>query len=194
MLTDLFPHDTVGLRPVTRPTLHRLRDGDRLALEITPVAMRIGDAEVRMIAYDGSVPGPTLHVDQGAEIIVEVTNHGDIETTVHWHGVRLDNRFDGVPGDTQAPIGIGETFSYRVRFPDAGFYWYHPHLREDSAQEMGLYGTIVVESSDPNGLSAVRGWREPRGDDTVPASGYVCPMHPEVTASERQLCMESSPS
>ena len=141
-----------------------------------------------------SIPGPTLQVDQGSEITVRVTNSGEVETTVHWHGLRLENRYDGVPHETQEPIPTGGSFTYAVQFPDAGFYWYHPHLREDYAQEMGLYGTIVVENSDPNGLSAVRGWREPRGDDTVPASGYVCPMHPEVTASERQLCMESSPS
>jgi FtsP/CotA-like multicopper oxidase with cupredoxin domain len=108
-----------------------------------------------MIAYNGSIPGPTLHVDQGAEITVVVTNEGDIETTVHWHGLRLDNRYDGVPVDTQAPIGIGETFTYKVRFPDAGFYWYHPHLREDYGQELGMYGTIIVEPSDPEYWPAV---------------------------------------
>jgi hypothetical protein len=68
---------------------------------------------------------------------------------VHWHGLRLENRFDGVPHKTQAPIPVGGGYSCRVQFPDAGFYWYHPHMREDFAQEMGLYGTIVVEPADP---------------------------------------------
>ena len=147
--TDLFPRDIDGLPPVSRPSVHRLRDGDRLALEIAPVVKRIGDSNVRMIAYNGSIPGPTLHVDQGSEITVDVVNNGDVETTLHWHGIRLDNRYDGVPHDTQAPIEIGQTFSYRVRFPDPGFYWYHPHLREDYGQEMGMYGTIIVEPVDP---------------------------------------------
>ena len=71
-----------------------------------------------MIAYNGSIPGPTLHVDQGPEIIVDVTNNGDVATTVHWHGLRLDNRYDGTPVDTQAPIEIGATFTYRIKFPD----------------------------------------------------------------------------
>lgn len=108
-----------------------------------------------MLAYNGSIPGPTLHVDQGSEITVHVTNAGDIETTVHWHGLRLENRFDGVPHETQEPIPIGGSFSYSLQFPDAGFYWYHPHMREDFAQEMGLYGTIVVEPSDPSYWPAV---------------------------------------
>ena len=60
--TDLFPRDIQGLSSVARPTLHRLRDGDRLALEIAPVVKKIGDSTARMIAYNGSIPGPTLHV------------------------------------------------------------------------------------------------------------------------------------
>jgi hypothetical protein len=114
------------------------------------VRKRIGDAVLRMLSYNGSIPGPTLHVDQGSEIIAQVRNDGDVETTVHWHGLRLENRYDGVPIDTQAPIPIGGTFTYKVQFPDAGGYWYHPHLREDFAQEMGLYAPIVVEPSDPS--------------------------------------------
>ena len=145
---DLFPRDTTGLTVAERPTLHRLRDGDRLALEIAPVVKDIAGSTVRMIGYNGSIPGPTLHVDQGSEIIVDVTNNGDVATTVHWHGLRLDNRYDGTPVDTQAPIEIGATFTYRIKFPDAGFYWYHPHLREDYGQEMGMYGTIIVEPAD----------------------------------------------
>ena len=113
----------------------------------------IAGAELRMLAYNGSIPGPTLHVDQGAQITVQVTNDGDVETTVHWHGLRLENRYDGVPHETQKPIPIGGTFSYKLQFPDAGFYWYHPHVREDYGQEMGLYGTIVVEPADTSLLA-----------------------------------------
>ena len=53
---------------------------------------------------------------------MRVTNHGDVEATVHWHGLRLENRYDGVPHETQSPIPIGGTFTYKVQFPDAGFY------------------------------------------------------------------------
>jgi FtsP/CotA-like multicopper oxidase with cupredoxin domain len=145
---DSFPITTAGL-PEARPTgTVRLRDGERLKIHIHPVRKHIADSEVRMLSYNGSIPGPTLEVDQGSEVTVEILNDSDDQTTVHWHGLRLENRFDGVPHDTQAPIPVGGTFTYKVQFPDAGVYWYHPHLREDFAQEMGLYGAIVVRPSD----------------------------------------------
>ena len=144
---DLFTTETAGLPEAAPPQLIRLNDGDRFDLRITPVRKRIDDAELRMLGYNGSIPGPTLHVDQGSEITVQVTNDGDVEATVHWHGLRLENRYDGVPHETQSPIPIGGTFTYKVQFPDAGFYWYHPHIREDFGLEMGLYGTIIVEPS-----------------------------------------------
>jgi FtsP/CotA-like multicopper oxidase with cupredoxin domain len=161
---DLFPTDATGLAPVSRTQVIRLGDGDRFDLSIGPVRKDLIDAEaagagtraeLRMLAYNGSIPGPTLRVPQGAEITVDVRNDGDVETTVHWHGLRLENRFDGVPHETQQPIPIGGGYSARVQFPDPGFYWYHPHLREDFAQEMGLYGTIVVEPADPGYWPAV---------------------------------------
>jgi FtsP/CotA-like multicopper oxidase with cupredoxin domain len=108
------------------------------------------ETTVRMLAYNGSIPGPTLRVRQGSEVIVNVTNDGDLDTTVHWHGLRLDNKYDGVPHETQLPIPVGESFTYRIRFPDPGLYWYHPHIREDYTQEMGLYGNILVEPTEPD--------------------------------------------
>jgi FtsP/CotA-like multicopper oxidase with cupredoxin domain len=186
--TDLFPRDTTGLPFVERTTLHRLRNGDRLALEIAPVVKNIGGSAVRMIAYNGSIPGPTLHVDQGSEITVDVTNNGDVETTVHWHGLRLDNRYDGVPVDTQAPIEIGGVFSYRIKFPDPGFYWYHPHLREDYGQEMGMYGTIIVEPADSNYWPRVDRQLSITLDDLLIEDGMIAPFSrsgPTFTAMGR---------
>jgi FtsP/CotA-like multicopper oxidase with cupredoxin domain len=142
---DLFTTETAGLPEVLGPDVTRLADGDRLDLRIGPVRKDIDGAELRMLAYNGSIPGPTLQVDQGSEITVQVRNDGDVEATVHWHGLRLENQYDGVPDETQVPIPIGGTYTCKVRFPDAGFYWYHPHIREDFGLEMGLYGTIVVE-------------------------------------------------
>ena len=145
---DFFPTDVEGLPGAARPETVRLADGNRLKLEIAPVRKRIGDADVRMLAYNGSIPGPTLVVPEGAEIEVEVVNHGDVDSTVHWHGLRLENSADGVPGETQDPIAVSGTYTCLVQFPDAGAYWYHPHLREDFAQELGLSGAIVVEPRD----------------------------------------------
>jgi FtsP/CotA-like multicopper oxidase with cupredoxin domain len=135
-LHELFTTDTTGLPEVSQSSILRLHDGDRLDLRIAPVRKTLNGADLRMLAYNGSIPGPTLHVDQGSEIIVHVINDGEVDTTVHWHGLRLENRFDGVPHETQQPIPVGGTFTYKVQFPDAGLYWYHPHIREDFAQEM----------------------------------------------------------
>jgi FtsP/CotA-like multicopper oxidase with cupredoxin domain len=147
--SDHFPTEVAGL-PEARPTeLVELVDGDQFDLRIAPVAKRLGDATVRMLAYNGSIPGPTLKVQEGSEVVVNVENQGDLEATVHWHGLRLENRFDGTH-QTQHPMAVGEKFSARVSFPDPGLYWYHPHIREDYGQEMGLYGNVLVESADPD--------------------------------------------
>jgi FtsP/CotA-like multicopper oxidase with cupredoxin domain len=146
---DRLPTETQGLPEAARPEVVELSDGDSFDLEIAPVAKRIGDATVRMLAYNGSIPGPTLKIPQGATVTVHVMNRGDLEATVHWHGLRLENRFDGTH-DTQAPIPVGETFTYEISVPDPGAYWYHPHIREDYGQEMGLYGSILVGPAEPD--------------------------------------------
>ena len=143
-----FPTEIEGLPEAGRPEVVELADGDEFNLRIEPVAKRLGKATVRMLAYNGSIPGPILKVNEGSEIVVNVENRGDLEATVHWHGLRLDNRYDGTH-ETQAPIPVGGTFSARCRFPDPGVYWYHPHIREDYGQEMGLYGNVLVEPADP---------------------------------------------
>src|SRR4051812_19578029 len=144
-----FPTDPAGLPAAEAPAEVALGDGETYELRIEPVAKRIGDATVRMLTYNGSVPGPTLRVRQGSEVVIEIENHGGLETTVHWHGLRLDNRYDGTH-ETQDPIEVGGRFTCRITFPDEGAYWFHPHIRQDYGQELGLYGTIVVEPSDPD--------------------------------------------
>src|SRR3954466_1750326 len=150
MNDDIFPRDTEGLAEVVPTPTLRLHDGDHIDLRIAPVTKEVGGDVLRMLAYDGSIPGPTLHVDQGSELTVQVKNDGDLETTVHWHGLRLENQYDGVPFETQSPIPIGGSYTQKITFPDAGFYWYHPHIREDYGLELGLYGTIIVEPADPS--------------------------------------------
>src|SRR3954453_19639328 len=146
--TDRVPTETTGLTAARRPEVAELSAGASIDLEIAPVVKQIGDATVRMLAYNGSIPGPTLKVVQGSEIEVNVINRGDLEATVHWHGLRLENRYDGTH-ETQAPVLVGGSFRVRVAFPDSGVYWYHPHIREGYGQEMGLYGNVLVVPEDP---------------------------------------------
>jgi FtsP/CotA-like multicopper oxidase with cupredoxin domain len=167
--SDDFPSEVAGLPKARESEVVALEDGDAFDLRIGPVAKRLGDATMRMLAYNGSIPGPTLKVREGSEIVVNIENQSDVEATVHWHGLRLENRYDGTH-ETQRPMAVGETFSARVRFPDPGVYWYHPHIREDYAQEMGLYANVIVEPVDPD---------------------YWPPMHREVLLTLDDILLEN---
>jgi FtsP/CotA-like multicopper oxidase with cupredoxin domain len=177
----IFPTDPSGLPEATRPAMLELADGDVLDLRIGAVAKTLCDTTVRMLGYNGSIPGPTLKVQQGSEVVVHVVNEGDLEATVHWHGLRLENKYDGVPHETQQPIPVGGEFTYRIRFADPGLYWYHPHIREDYTQEMGLYGNIVVVPAEP-------GYWPPASrdvlltlDDLLLEDGKIAPFSPVET-------------
>jgi suppressor of ftsI len=137
-------HESV---PAARPReIVSLASGDTLRLTAGLVRRSFKGRTFTMYGFNGQYPGPLLRVSEGAQVVVDFSNALDQPTTVHWHGVRLDNRFDGVPELTQDAVPSGGHFVYRLRFPDAGIYWYHPHVREDSQQDLGLYGNIVVRS------------------------------------------------
>lgn len=121
-----------------------VRDGETISLNPELVRATINGKAFAMYAYNGQFPGPTLKVKQGATFTVNVTNNIDVPTTVHWHGIRIENKFDGTAGLTQDPIEPGDSFTYIVRVPDEGMFWYHPHVREDIQQDLGLYGNLWV--------------------------------------------------
>jgi FtsP/CotA-like multicopper oxidase with cupredoxin domain len=101
-------------------------------------------------AYNGTVPGPVLRYRQGERLRIEVENALDADTTVHWHGIRLPNAMDGVPHLTQPPIAAkGGRFTYEFDLPDAGTFWYHPHLGSPEQVGRGLYGALIVEERAP---------------------------------------------
>src|SRR5918999_731890 len=172
--TDQFSIDPTGLAECRPPEVVELHDGDEFDMRIGPVAKRLGDTTVRMLGYNGSIPGPTLRVEEGSELVVNVVNEGEMEATVHWHGLRLDNRYDGTH-ETQTPIPIGGSFTARVTFPDPGVYWYHPHIREDYGQEMGLYGNVLVEPADPDYWAPVNRELALTLDDILLEDGRVAP-------------------
>ena len=132
-----------------------LSNGDSIRLEAQLVRRTIGDRAFIMYGYNGQYPGPVLKVGKGDTIYVEYVNSVELPSTVHWHGLRLDNEFDGVPGVTQDIVNPGQSFLYRLHFPDEGIYWYHPHHREDILQEMGLYGNMLVQPTDSSYWSRV---------------------------------------
>ena len=182
MTADSFPTDPAGLSEATPPQLLELAEGDTLELHVAPVAKPLDDITVRMLGYNGSIPGSTLKVAEGTEVVVHVENHGDLDTTVHWHGLRLENRYDGVPHETQAPIPVGGEFSYRLQFPDPGLYWYHPHIREDYTQELGLYGNILVVPADPDYWPPADRDLILTLDDILIEDGKIAPFSPTETS------------
>src|SRR5437762_2020708 len=107
-----------------------------------------GHPDTAVWASEGIVPGPELRIRQGEPVRITVVNKLDEDTTVHWHGIRLPNAMDGVPGLTQKPIRPGESFVYEFTPPDAGSLWYHPHA--DTLQQLGrgLAGALIVEESE----------------------------------------------
>ena len=99
--------------------------------------------------YEGVVPGPLLRARQGEAVRLVVENHLQVGTSVHWHGLRVPNAMDGVPGLTQDPIASGARFVYEFELPDAGTYWYHPHIGSPEQVGRGLYGAFIVEETEP---------------------------------------------
>lgn len=139
-----------SLPEVEATQVAHLKDGDTFEMKAEKVKQTIGNRTIQRLAYNRQIPGPLIEVERGATITLVFTNLLDIPTTLHSHGVRLDNQFDGVPdsmGGAQKEIASGESFRYTLTFKDAGVYWYHPHMREDYTQEMGLYGNYAVEEA-----------------------------------------------
>ncbi len=140
-----------AMLPEARPSeLVPMASGDTLDISVSMVRRTLNGHEMIMFGYNGQYPGPLIQAEKDATIIVRVTNEIEMPTTIHWHGIRIDNRFDGVPGGTQSAIERGESFTYEVHVPDAGMFWYHPHVREDVQQDLGLFGNLLVTSPDPD--------------------------------------------
>ncbi|WP_018234700.1 multicopper oxidase family protein [Ensifer sp. BR816] len=155
-------------RPVSRRNLLRSGGGLLLAASLPPAGARAtppkdyrvvaGPARARLAGpehpetdvwtYNGTVPGSLVRLRQGEPARLVVENRLDQETTVHWHGIRLPNAMDGVPGLTQPPIKPGESFVYEFTPPDAGTFWYHPHANSLEQLGRGLAGAVIVEERE----------------------------------------------
>lgn len=114
--------------------------------------------------YNGMSPGPEIRMTLGDTLRIPFTNNLPDETTIHFHGIRVPNAMDGVPGVTQEPIPSGGEFVYEFTPKDAGTFWFHPHVRGSEQLERGLYGTIIVEdeyskSLDQDTVLILDDWR-----------------------------------
>lgn len=128
-------------------------NADPHVLELDLVASEV-DVEIvkgkttRVFAFNGTVPGPLLELTAGDRLIVHFENQLPEETTIHWHGVRLPNSMDGAPHHSQEPVKPGGKFDYDFIVPDAGMFWYHPHVSSSKQVGFGLYGPLLVRPND----------------------------------------------
>ncbi|MBK6694346.1 MAG: multicopper oxidase family protein [Myxococcales bacterium] len=102
---------------------------------------------IDVLAFNGTVPGPLLQARAGDRLIVHFKNELGEPTTVHWHGLRVPVAMDGSPR-VMTPVANGETFTYDMIAPDAGSFWYHPHVHTNDQLERGLYGPIAIHGND----------------------------------------------
>lgn len=174
-----FSQSTLGLPDAKPQATVTLKNGGNYTLTAGLVKKNINGNNIRMLVYNGSVPGPVIKVQQGTSITVNFKNNLDVATTLHAHGIRDENKFDGVPGVTQKEIPIGGTFTYNFKFPDAGAYWYHAHLREDYTQALGLFGNFLVVPNDAAYYSPVNKEVTLMVSDLLMGDGQVVPFYKE---------------
>lgn len=146
----------VGGVLATTPTALLARESAQTALGVAPVLsgtevhLEIGKSLVNFTGVtrmattiNGSIPAPTLRFREGDEVTIRVTNHLDVPSSIHWHGILLPFEMDGVPGISFKGIAPGQTFVYRFKLRQSGTYWYHSH---SGFQEMtGMYGALIIE-------------------------------------------------
>ncbi|MFT7328192.1 MAG: suppressor of ftsI [Crocinitomicaceae bacterium] len=142
------------LEVVQKSEVVELKNGDTYVIDATIVKQEVGNQTIKRLAYNGQIPGPILKAARGSKVTIIHNNLTDEATALHSHGIRGESRYDGAAPLTQDPIPVGDSFTYVLEFPDVGVYWYHPHVREDYAQEMGLYGNFIVEEENYWGSDA----------------------------------------
>jgi FtsP/CotA-like multicopper oxidase with cupredoxin domain len=130
------------------PDDHIIKPGKRVVydLYITDTLVNFTGKIVKAQAINGQIPGPTLRFTEGDTAIIHVHNKMKSETSMHWHGLLLPNKYDGVPYLETAPIMPGKTHDFIFPLRQTGTYWYHSHtmLQEQS----GLFGSIVIEAQN----------------------------------------------
>jgi len=121
------------------------KDGTKIfKLDAAPYTWNVAPGvKKQAFAFNGTVPGPTIRVIEGDKVRVIVTNHLPMGTAVHWHGMVLPNKMDGVPGVTQEPIQPGGSMTYEFVAVATGTHWYHSHWDGDQVGK-GLYGSLEV--------------------------------------------------
>ena len=120
---------------------------DAIDLVIAETEIDVHGRLATATTINGTVPGPLVHLKEGTEAVLRVTNHLKEDSSIHWHGLILPFRMDGVPGVSYDGIKPGETFEYRFPVTQNGTYWYHSH--SGLQEQTGVYGPLIIDSSEP---------------------------------------------
>ena len=127
------------------------------SLRAEPATLQIlpkGENATALWGFNGKSPGPELRFRQGDRAAIRFENATDQPSSVHWHGIRLKNAMDGVPGLTQPLVQPGDGYDYTFNLPDAGTFWYHSHHQSWEQVARGLYGPLIVEEKQPPKVDA----------------------------------------
>ena len=127
------------------------------------------------LGFNGQFPAPVIRAQQGKPIRILFVNKLSQATTIHWHGIRIDIKMDGVPFLSQAPVQPGETFLYEFTCPDAGTFWYHPHMHSVEQLGKGLVGALIVDETETPAFDAdvvigLKDWRLDKHGQFLPLS------------------------
>ena len=140
---------TNNLSPREYIQLDKLKVVDNYNLEIDENTHEFNDNIItNVFSYNNQIPGPIIFGNVGDVIPIKVKNNLDEPTTIHWHGLQIENIADGVPQVTQEPIYPGESFTYDVELRNSGLYWYHSHVDASKQVESGLQGVIMVRGEN----------------------------------------------
>ncbi len=127
----------LGLREVT---------GSRFDLTIDRFPIRIDGRQGHALGVNRTLPAPLLRFREGDDIVINVVNRLDEDTSIHWHGLLVPFYMDGVPGVSFPGIRSRESFSYRFSVPQNGTYWYHSH--SGLQEQVGMFGPLVIDPRD----------------------------------------------
>jgi len=128
--------------------------GSEFDLTVAETAVNFTGRPRIATTVNDSIPAPTLRWREGDTVTIRVTNHMRVPTSIHWHGIVLPYRMDGVPGVSFTGIAPGETFTYRFKVRQAGTFWYHSHT--GFQEQTGLYGAIIIDPRDEDPIRADR--------------------------------------
>jgi CopA family copper-resistance protein len=149
-MSQILPTWAKSMSSVNMSTINVL-SGNEFDLSIGKTTTLINGKEGQTITVNGTLPAPLLRWKEGEEVTLRVTNHLNVDSSIHWHGLLLPFQMDGVPGVNFPGIKAGETFTYKFPLKQSGTYWYHSHsgLQEQS----GLYGPIIIDPKSPDPVS-----------------------------------------